>query len=147
MTQPRLGVLAVCLTDTHALLVKRKNPPDAGLWGFPGGKVEWGETVAQAALRELAEETGVRATAGATIDSGDFLTRDAAGGTLWHYYLVAIACHADAPQPQAADDASDARMIPFEDIEAGRLPMSAGVKDLLIKARACFPAAQNILGG
>ncbi|WP_339113183.1 NUDIX hydrolase [Thioclava sp. GXIMD2076] len=136
MTEPRLGVLAVCLTQTHALLVRRRNPPDAGLWGFPGGKVDWGETVAQAATRELREETGVVARAGSQIDAGDFITRDAAGAVAWHYYLVAIACRADDPQPVAGDDAMEARMVPFAEIEAGALAMSAGVTTLLQKARA-----------
>ena len=56
---PRLAVLAVVLRGEQVLLVRRANPPDAGLWGYPGGKVDWGETVEAAALRELAEETGL----------------------------------------------------------------------------------------
>ncbi|MGV6850187.1 MAG: NUDIX domain-containing protein, partial [Marinibacterium sp.] len=59
MTFPRLGALAVVLRDGHVLLARRANPPDAGLWGFPGGHVEPGETGLAAAVRELAEETGV----------------------------------------------------------------------------------------
>ncbi|HUF57442.1 MAG TPA: NUDIX domain-containing protein, partial [Thermohalobaculum sp.] len=50
-------------THGRVLLVRRLNEPDAGLWGYPGGKVEWGETVADAAVRELAEETGGRGEA------------------------------------------------------------------------------------
>ncbi len=46
------------------MLVRRANPPDAGLWGFPGGKIEFGETVKDAAMRELREETGYEGAVG-----------------------------------------------------------------------------------
>ena len=54
---PRLGALAVVLSDTHALLVRRGKDPDRGLWGCPGGHVEPGETLLQAVVRETLEET------------------------------------------------------------------------------------------
>ncbi len=57
--RPKLAVLAVCLHEGKFLLVQPPNPPDAGLWGFPGGHVELGETLVEAAARELHEETGV----------------------------------------------------------------------------------------
>ena len=50
--RPVVAVLAVVVQAGRILLVRRANPPDAGLWGFPGGKVEFGETIADAALRE-----------------------------------------------------------------------------------------------
>ena len=56
---PKLAALAVMIRENHVLLVKRKNEPDAGLWGFPGGHVDLGETALDAATRELLEETGV----------------------------------------------------------------------------------------
>ena len=57
--RPIVGVLAVVLRDERALVVRRSNPPLAGRWGFPGGVLEFGETVAEGAMRELVEETGV----------------------------------------------------------------------------------------
>ena len=51
--------LAIVVKDDRVLLVRRAHAPDAGLWGFPGGKISWGETVEAAAERELLEETGV----------------------------------------------------------------------------------------
>ena len=59
---PRLGAIAIVIRPGDVLLVQRRNPPDAGLWGFPGGHVNWGETALAAAARELREETGVIAT-------------------------------------------------------------------------------------
>lgn len=58
---PRLAALAVLPHRGQVLLVRRRNPPDQGLWGYPGGKVDYGEPVMAAAIRELLEETGIEA--------------------------------------------------------------------------------------
>ncbi|WP_066818441.1 NUDIX hydrolase [Frigidibacter mobilis] len=106
--RPIAAVIAVVLRGLDVLLVRRINPPDAGLWGFPGGKIDPGETLADAALRELYEETGVRASACAVLDALDVLDRDASGVLRHHFILVAVACHWLGGEPLAADDASDA---------------------------------------
>lgn len=134
--RPTLGVLAVALRDGEALLVKRANAPDRGLWGFPGGKVEPGETVAEAALRELAEETGIVASAGPQLGTKDIIHRDASGALIWHFFLVAVLCANPEGEPVAADDAAEARWVSDADILAGHLPMSEGVARLLAAARA-----------
>ena len=59
--RPLLGAIAVVVQDGHVLLARRRKEPDAGLWGYPGGHVELGETALAAAARELLEETGVTA--------------------------------------------------------------------------------------
>lgn len=133
---PRLGVLAVVVEGDRVLLVRRANPPDAGLWGYPGGKVDWGETVEDAALRELAEETGIGATAGAILGQTDAITRDTTGAIAFHYHLVAVRCHSPQGTPQAADDALDAAWVPVTDVLARALPMSARVDEVLRRALA-----------
>ena len=60
---PVASVLGVVVHDNDVLLVRRINPPDAGKWGYPGGWIDPGETMAQAAVRELFEETEVRTEA------------------------------------------------------------------------------------
>lgn len=119
------AALAVVLREERVLLVRRANPPDAGLWGYPGGKVEPGETVEQAAVRELREETGVRAEAGAVL-----VTLEVRGEG-FHYALHAVACRYLSGKPCAADDVTDADWVSFPDVQAGVRPMSRDVGRVL----------------
>ena len=58
--RPIVGVLAVVMRGDRALVVRRANPPMSGRWGFPGGVLELGETVAQGAMRELSRKPASR---------------------------------------------------------------------------------------
>lgn len=130
---PVAAVLAVVLRDDHVLLVQRANPPDAGLWGFPGGKIEVGETLLAAAERELFEETGVAATADRTFAALDAFDRDDAGALHHHFILVAVRCRWQAGEPVAADDALDARWVSLRDL-GHALPLSRDVADVARQA-------------
>ncbi|WP_037316588.1 NUDIX hydrolase [Ruegeria halocynthiae] len=132
MTQtPRIGALAVVVHQAQVLLVQRSKQPDMGLWGFPGGHVEWGETVLHAAQRELREETSIMAEPTGYLDNLDLLRRDAHGKVLSHYLLVGVACRYQSGDPVAGDDALDARWFPLDQIRQGNLQMSDRVVDLL----------------
>ena len=124
---PVPAVIAVLVHEGRALLVRRANPPDAGLWGFPGGKIDYGETVKAAALRELLEETGVRAEAQEILTSLDILVRSDGGALQQHYILIAVRCRWLSGLPLAADDALEARWFPISDLHSGRIAMSADV--------------------
>lgn len=116
---PRVGVLALVRHGRNVLLVRRANPPDAGLWGFPGGRVEAGETLFHAAERELKEETGLTARALRTVEVFDSLHHTPDGTLAFHYVIVAVLCEDTAPAPtppEAADDALDARWFSYEDV-------------------------------
>ncbi|WP_348774594.1 NUDIX hydrolase [Ruegeria atlantica] len=132
MTQtPKIGALAVVLHQDQVLLVQRSKQPDAGLWGFPGGHVEWGETVLQAAQRELREETSVIADPQHYLDNLDLLRWNENGDVQTHYLLVGVACQYQTGDPNAGDDALDARWFPVDQIRRGELEMSNRVIDLL----------------
>lgn len=126
---PLPGVLAMVVRDGRVLLVRRGQEPDRGKWGFPGGLVELGETAAQAALRELAEETGITAAAGPVLDVFDVITRDEAGRIRYHYLLVAVACRWLAGEGAAADDA--AALGWFTPAEIAPLPASGHLARLV----------------
>jgi len=135
---PVLAALAVLVRGQEVLLVRRRNEPDAGLWGYPGGHVEPGETALAAAARELREETGVVAEPLDYLTNLDIVLRDDAGGLRHHYFLAAVLCRYLSGTPQAADDAEDAGWFPIPRILAGDLPMSADV-DRLLRAALAHP--------
>lgn len=128
---PRLAALAVTLRGDEVLLVRRRNPPDAGLWGFPGGHVDAGETALAAAVRELHEETGVRATASHYLDNVDVIQRDENGALQFHFLLAAVLCDYVSGVAQAGDDALDARWWSVDLVLDRSLPMSERVPEIL----------------
>ncbi|WP_282610250.1 NUDIX hydrolase [Pelagibius sp. Alg239-R121] len=116
--RPIPAALAVVIRESHFLLVRRNNRPDKGLWGFPGGKIERGETVMEAAIRELREETGIEAEARDTLTSVDVIIRGKNGELQHHYVLVAVLCDYLGGEPLAADDVSEAEWFEYEEILA-----------------------------
>jgi mutator protein MutT len=102
---PIAAAIAVVLRGERLLLVRRSHKPDAGRWGFPGGKIEAGETVIAAALRELAEETGITAEPVEVLTAVDVIRRD--GAVLHHYVLIAVLCRWSGGDGEAASDAEE----------------------------------------
>ena len=109
---PCAGV--VCLRGGEVLLIRRGKAPRLGEWSLPGGRIEWGETAADAALRELVEETGVKAELLGLLDVVDGLFTDAGGRLERHYLLIDYAARWIAGEPVAGDDAAEARFWPAE---------------------------------
>ena len=131
MQVERHGAAAVVLRRGHVLLARRINPPDAGLWGYPGGHVEPGETAFQAAIRELHEETSVVAAAVALLD-----TLHVGGDDSPRFRLDMVLCRYVSGEPVAADDISAAAWIAFAEVETGARRMSRDVDTILGRARA-----------
>ena len=114
--RPILGVSVVIFRDLEArdvLFVERGRAPAKGLWAPPGGKVEVGETIAEAARREVWEETGLRihVPENAPFTVLDKIARHEDGQIKHHYVLVEVVAWCEEPQkpPVAADDAADCR--------------------------------------
>lgn len=107
--RPLACVGVVCRRGNEVLLVKRGREPLKGRWSIPGGKLDFGETVRQAALRELAEETGVTARITRLIDVVDSIMDGQ------HYVLIDFEAEWIDGEPVASDDAADARFFPLDE--------------------------------
>ena len=114
--RPVVGVLAVVLRGDRALVVRRSNPPMPGRWGFPGGVLELGETVAQGAMRELFEETGVMAEAAGPLTVIDTIDRDDEGRVRYHYTLVAVIGRWQSGEGAPGDDADEVAWLSRSEI-------------------------------
>jgi 8-oxo-dGTP diphosphatase len=124
--RPIIAVLAVVLRgegpDTRALIVERAQQPNAGRWGFPGGVLELGETVAEGAMRELMEETGIVAEPAGILNVHDTIHRDSEGRVQFHYTLIAVRGVWRSGEGEPADDAAACAWASRADIEAGLYP-------------------------
>lgn len=120
---PIPAVLSVLYHQGRVVLVRRGQPPNQNRWGFPGGKIEPGETFADAAVRELQEETGVRARAGRQLTTLDAIGYDANQTLTHHYLLIAVECHWLSGEPLAASDAAEARWVAVNEMETTDLDL------------------------
>ena len=124
--RPIVGVLAVVMRGERALVVRRANPPMPGRWGLPGGVLELGETVAEGAMRELFEETGVTAEAAGPLTVIDTIDRDREDRVRYHYTLVAVIGHWQSGEGAPGDDADEvAWLTRAEIVEQGLLTAPA----------------------
>ncbi len=122
---PELCVGAVVVRDGSILLIRRGTPPGEGLWSVPGGRVQRGETMAQAVVRELEEEAGLFGEAGAAIGWTEHI------GRRRHYVImdfwVSVAPDAVAT---AGSDAADVAWVAIG--ELGQWELVDGLQRFLI---------------
>jgi 8-oxo-dGTP diphosphatase len=120
--RPQIPCVGAVVHDAgRILLVQRANPPDAGLWSIPGGRVEPGEDDADAVVREVAEETGLQVSAEEVVGR---VERPAPGGGL--FVITDLACRVVGGALRAGDDACAAGWF-----SAGQLTTLPVVPDLL----------------
>ncbi len=127
--RPRVAVGAVVFKDQRVLLVQRGRPPARSLWAVPGGSVELGESLQQAAQREIYEETGVRIRATEPIFVFDHVEHDKQGNVRFHYVIVDLAAEYLGGEPKAGDDARLAAWIDAPTLS--RLELSPMTRQLL----------------
>jgi 8-oxo-dGTP diphosphatase len=126
--RPVVGVGAVVLDQHRVLLVKRGHAPLKGQWSLPGGGVEAGETLEEAAAREVLEETGVTIEVGPIVEVLDRISRDVDGRVEHHFVLVDFVARPTGGVLRSASDADDAQWVPLSELEKYEVaPVTVGV--------------------
>jgi len=128
---PRVAVGAIVIKDGQVLLVRRGQPPSEGLWAVPGGRVHLGETLQQAAEREIKEETGLSIHARDPVYTFDVILRDEAGRVRFHYVIVDLLADYINGTVCPGDDAREARWVTPDELE--RLPTNQATREVLQK--------------
>ncbi len=121
---PVVGVGGVVVRDGQVLLIRRGKPPLYGRWVVPGGTVELGETLEEALVREMQEETGVRVEPIEVLTVFDRIEREG-DRVVYHYVIVDYLCRWSAGEPKAASDALDVAWASPADLAGFDLPAKA----------------------
>lgn len=134
---PVVGVGGLVVRDGRVLLIRRGKQPLYGRWTLPGGTLELGESLEQAVVRELLEETGVRVRPLELLTVFDRIER-ADERVVYHYVIVDYLCEYLSGEPCAASDALEAAFVAEADLASLDLPPKAVevVADGLRRARA-----------
>jgi ADP-ribose pyrophosphatase YjhB (NUDIX family) len=107
-TRPYLAVSAAIFRDGRVLIVRRGRPPAHGLYTLPGGGVELGETLEQAAIREVREETGLAIAPLALVGFREAIARDAAGRVERHFVILPFAARWIAGEIALSEELAEA---------------------------------------
>ena len=114
--QPVVAVGAIVFRNSRVLLVRRAQPPSQDLWAIPGGRVEIGETLQEAAEREILEETGITIEAREPVYTFDYIERDGSELPRFHYVIIDLIADYVRGEIRAGDDAADARWVCAEEL-------------------------------
>lgn len=118
---PLIGVGAIIIENGRVVLVKRAHPPIQGEWSIPGGVLEVGEMLRDAAIREAREETGLVVEPGELLGVFDRILRDEDQRVQYHYVLIDFLCRRAGGELHAASDATEVRWFRREELPALKL--------------------------
>jgi 8-oxo-dGTP diphosphatase len=131
-SQPIVGVGGVIVQDGKAIIVKRANDPYKGQWSIPGGRVELGESLAEALVREMREETGLDVEIGPLIEVFERIQWNdepppalRARRLRYHFVIVDYVCTPVGGELCAGDDAADVRWVTREELAQYEIRPSA----------------------
>ncbi|HST93953.1 MAG TPA: NUDIX hydrolase [Microvirga sp.] len=130
--RPYLAASVAVFRDGRVLLAARGKPPWAGVFSLPGGLVETGETLGEAALRELREEVGVEAELIGLVAPVEVIEREADGRVKHHVVIAAHAARWVSGEPQIGPEAKDIRWVTERDMTG--LPLTPGLAGILQQA-------------
>ncbi|MBF9231879.1 NUDIX hydrolase [Microvirga alba] len=128
-TRPFLAASVAVFRDGRVLLAARGKPPGEGLFSLPGGQVETGETLGEAALRELHEEVGVKAKLIGLLSPVELIEREPDGRVKHHVVIAPHAVRWVSGEPRTGPEAREIRWVTQSDI--ADLPMTPGLAGIL----------------
>jgi 8-oxo-dGTP diphosphatase len=137
--RPMLAASVGVFREGRVLIAERLVEPAKGLYTFPGGRVEMGETLAEAALRELMEEVGVTARIAGFIDHVETVVRGADGAVAFHAVVCAFAAHWVAGEPRSTSEIGQTVWAKPDDV--ARWPTTRGLAGIVRKGLAIVEAA------
>ncbi|MBX7070006.1 MAG: NUDIX domain-containing protein [Microthrixaceae bacterium] len=123
-SRPEVAVGAICVQDDALLLIRRGHGPAAGRWSVPSGRIERGETAAEAVVRELMEETSLAGVCGGLIGWAELIS-DEAHFVVLNFEVIMM----DDGEPVAGSDAAEARWVPLAEVE--ELNLTPGLVEFL----------------
>jgi ADP-ribose pyrophosphatase len=126
-----VGVGALIIHDSDILLVKRRNPPNAGKWSVPGGLVELGETAEEAIRREVREELGIEVEVGRVFTVVSSIELDASEKVRYHFVIVDYVANPFEGRIRLNDESSDYGW--FGDAEVRRLEMAPKTREVVLE--------------
>ena len=116
--RPQAAVGAIVFKENSVLLVLRGKPPSQNLWSIPGGRVKLGESLQEAAEREIREETGLTIQAHEPVYTFDVVERDDKGNVRFHYVIVDLFADYVSGVLRPGDDAIDVRWVSSKDVKS-----------------------------
>jgi ADP-ribose pyrophosphatase YjhB (NUDIX family) len=131
---PLVGVGAVIVDDGRALLIRRGQPPLLGEWSLPGGVLECGETLREAAIREAEEETGLVVEVAEMLGVYERVIRSEDARVRYHYVLIDFLCRPVGGNLKAGSDAAEVGWFRREELPALKLAYDAN--DVVLKGLA-----------
>ena len=114
---PVVGVGAVVVRDGKALIIKRAHEPRKGEWSLPGGLLELGESLQDAARREIKEETSLDVEVGPMIETFDRVHRDDQGRIRYHFVIVDFVCWPNGGEAVPGSDAEGVAWVTPDEID------------------------------
>jgi len=138
--RPFLAVSAAIVRDRRIFVVRRARPPANGLFSLPGGVVEAGETLTEAVIREVREETGMTIEPVALAGFRESIARDAADRVERHFVILCFAARWRAGEPVLNEELSEARWL--DPRELADLPTTPGLAEIVATAMERLKAAK-----
>lgn len=130
--------------EPSVLIIRRGTPPNQGRYSLPGGRVQWGETLSGAVVREIFEETSLVVRAGPLVELVELID------TGFHYVVMDYLCIYESGEPKAGDDADEALFVKLSQLSL--YGVSDAVARVVSKARAlaasekaCFHTSLNAI--